>query len=43
MVCIVRAGEPVMPRPEEVIQAGDELIVYSRQLDVEEVRESLTI
>jgi len=43
VVCIVRAGEPVMPRPEEVIQAGDELIVYSRQLDVEEVRESLTI
>ncbi len=43
VVCIVRAGEPVMPRPEEVIQARDELIVYSRQLDVEGVRQSLTI
>jgi trk system potassium uptake protein TrkA len=43
VVCIVRAGEPVVPRPEEVIQASDELIVYSRQLDVEGVRESLTV
>ena len=42
VVCIVRAGEPVMPRPEEVIQPGDELIVYSRKLDVEGVREALT-
>jgi trk system potassium uptake protein TrkA len=42
VVCIVRAGEPVMPRPEEVIRAGDELIVYSRKLDVEGVREALT-
>jgi trk system potassium uptake protein len=43
LVCIVRAGEPVVPRPEEIIQASDELIVYSRQLDVEGVRESLTV
>jgi trk system potassium uptake protein len=43
LVCIVRGGEPVVPRPEEVIQANDELIVYSRQLDVEGVRESLTV
>lgn len=43
VVCIVRGGEPVVPRPEEVIQASDELIVYSRQLDVEGVRESLTV
>jgi trk system potassium uptake protein TrkA len=42
VVCIVRAGEPVLARPEEVIQERDELIVYSRQLDVEGVRESLT-
>ena len=41
VVCIVRAGDPVLPRPEEVIQPRDELIVYSRQLDVEGVRESL--
>ncbi|MGH7723387.1 MAG: potassium channel family protein [Candidatus Dormibacteria bacterium] len=43
VVCIVRGGAPVLPRPEEVIQASDELIVYSQQLDVEGVRESLTI
>ena len=43
VVCIVRDGEPVVPRPDEVIQASDELIVYSRQLDVEGVRESLTV
>jgi trk system potassium uptake protein TrkA len=43
LVCIVRGGEPVVPRPEEIIQASDELIVYSRQLDVEGVRESLTV
>jgi trk system potassium uptake protein TrkA len=42
VVCIVRAGEPVLARPEEAIQASDELIVYSRQLDVEGVRASLT-
>ncbi len=42
VVCIVRNGEPVVARPEEVIEASDELIVYSRQLDVEGVRESLT-
>ena len=41
VVCIVRAGAPVVPRPEEVIQQSDELIVYSQQLDIEEVRESL--
>ena len=28
-------------RPDEVIQASDELIVYSRQLDIEGVRELL--
>jgi trk system potassium uptake protein len=42
VVCIVRAGEPVLGRPEEVIEASDELIVYSRQLDIEGVRESVT-
>jgi Trk K+ transport system NAD-binding subunit len=42
VVCIVRAGEPVLARPEELIQDADELIVYSRRLDVEGVRESLT-
>lgn len=42
VVCIVRAGEPVLPGPDEVIQASDELIVYSRKLDVEGVREALT-
>jgi trk system potassium uptake protein len=42
VVCIVRAGEAVLARPQEVIQASDELIVYSRQLDIEGVRASLT-
>jgi trk system potassium uptake protein TrkA len=41
VVCIVRGGEPVVARPDEVIQASDELIVYSRRLDIEGVRESL--
>lgn len=41
VVCIVRDGSPVVPRPDEVIRARDELIVYSRTLDVEKVRLSL--
>jgi len=43
VVCIVRNGEPVVPRPEETVQAHDELIVYSRTLDVEKVRLSLAV
>lgn len=42
VVCLVRSGEPVLPAPDEVIRASDELIVYSRKLDVESVRESVT-
>ena len=42
LVCIVRRGEPVIPRPEETVQADDELIFYSRKLDVEGVRRSLS-
>jgi trk/ktr system potassium uptake protein len=42
IVCIVRDGNPVVPRPEEAIQPQDELIVYSRKLDVEDVRQSLS-
>lgn len=42
LVCVVRDGKPVLPRPEEVIQEQDELIVYSRRLDVEDVRRSLS-
>ena len=41
MVCIVRAGEPLVPRPEEVIKARDQLIIYSRRLDTDAVRESI--
>lgn len=41
VVCIVRGGNPVVPTPDEVIQPADELIVYSRTLDVESVRESI--
>ena len=39
LVCIVRNGEAVVPRPEEVIEQGDELIFYSQTLDIESVRE----
>src|SRR4029077_13077441 len=42
IVCVVRDGKPVVPRPDEVIQPHDELIVYSRRLDVEDVRRSLS-
>lgn len=42
LVCIVRRGEPVMPTPETLIEADDELIVYSQTLDVEAVRELVT-
>ncbi|HET9050420.1 MAG TPA: NAD-binding protein [Candidatus Dormibacteraeota bacterium] len=39
IVCIVRDGKPVVPAPDTVIQAGDELIFYSQTLDVEALRE----
>lgn len=42
IVCMVRGGNPVVPLPEEVIRRGDEIIVYSRTLDVESVREAVT-
>ncbi len=43
IVCIVRNGHPVIPRPDIVIEKGDELIVYSQTMDVEAVRASLAI
>jgi len=39
VVCIVRAGAPVIPAPNTVVEADDELIVYSQSLDVEAVRQ----
>jgi len=42
VVCIVRDGKPVVPRPEEVVQRGDELIIYSQTLDVERVSEAVS-
>jgi trk system potassium uptake protein len=42
VVCIVRDGKPVLPSPDEVVQRGDELIVYSQTLDVERVSEALS-
>jgi trk system potassium uptake protein len=42
VVCIVRGGKPVVPRPEEVVQRGDELIIYSQTLDVERVSEAVS-
>jgi Trk K+ transport system NAD-binding subunit len=32
----------VLPRPDEVVEQGDELIVYSQTLDVERVSEALS-
>jgi trk system potassium uptake protein TrkA len=42
VVCIVRGGRPVVPRPDLVIEPGDELIIYSTTLDVERVRQLVT-
>jgi trk system potassium uptake protein TrkA len=42
VVCIVRNGQPVVPRPEEIVQRGDELIIYSQTLDVESVSQALS-
>ena len=42
VVCIVRGGMPVVPRPEEVVQRGDELIIYSQTLDIERVSEAVS-
>ena len=41
VVCVVRDGEPVVAQSDEVLREHDELIIYSRRLDVESVRESL--
>jgi trk system potassium uptake protein TrkA len=41
VVCIVRNGEPVVPGPDEVVQRGDELIIYSHTLDVERVSSAI--
>ena len=42
VVCIVRDGRPVVPRPDEVVQKGDELIIYSTTLDVERVSQAVS-
>jgi trk system potassium uptake protein TrkA len=39
LVCIVRGGDAIVPVPDVVVERGDELIFYSRTLDVERVRE----
>jgi trk system potassium uptake protein TrkA len=41
IVCIVRAGKPVIPEPDIVVEPGDELVVYSQLLDVAAVGEAL--
>jgi trk system potassium uptake protein TrkA len=41
IVCIVRAGKPVVPQPDTVIEPGDELVVYSQLTDVAAVGEAL--
>jgi trk system potassium uptake protein TrkA len=42
IVCIVRAGKPVVPEPETVVEAGDELVVFSQLLDIAAVGEALS-
>jgi trk system potassium uptake protein TrkA len=42
VVCIVRGGRPVLPGPDELVQQGDELIIYSQTLDVDGVSEALS-
>jgi trk system potassium uptake protein TrkA len=42
IVCIVRAGKPVVPAPETVVEAGDELVVFSQLLDIAAVGEALS-
>jgi len=42
VVCIVRDGKPVLPSPDEVVQKGDELIIYSTTLDLERVSQVVT-
>ncbi len=41
IVCIVRGGKPVVPQPDEVVEKGDELIIYSHTLDVERVSQAV--
>ncbi|GAC1576309.1 MAG: NAD-binding protein [Candidatus Dormibacteria bacterium] len=41
LVCVVRAGAPVIATPDVTIMRGDELIVYARSLDVESVRRAV--
>ena len=42
VVCIVRNGAPVLPDPAERLLPGDELIVYSQQLDLEGLRRAIS-
>ena len=42
IVCIVRAGKPVVPAPETIVEPGDELVVYSQLLDIAAVGEALS-
>ena len=42
IVCIVRAGKPVVPAPETIVEPGDELVVFSQLLDVAAVGEALS-
>jgi trk system potassium uptake protein TrkA len=41
IVCIMRDGRLVLPDPAQVVLAGDEIIVYSKHLDVEALRGAL--
>jgi trk system potassium uptake protein TrkA len=41
IVCIVRGGRPVVPTPETVVEAGDELVVFSQLTDVAALGEAV--
>jgi trk/ktr system potassium uptake protein len=41
VVCLVRGGRPLPLDPDTVVEAGDELVIYSQVTDVAAVREAL--
>ena len=41
LVCIVRAGQAVVPAPDVVVEPKDELMIYSHSLHIGDVKDSL--
>ncbi len=42
VVAVVRSADAMLARPDEVIRAGDELILYSREFDIDAVRDAVS-